>query len=380
MGFNPLETTYKLSQNSIDFVADQLHTFVDGLFPFLSEDEKASEPFQLSQCFYADGITYLGKGIYEPSYKGTCFGLATCHITLTPDTLSGVGDIFTDWSIHDFDVSQNPIPASPYPFYFNNSNSNTVNRDYFLNSLMSYTLKPSAAPTSAAWSGGIYTARYSSPWARFTTYNNNNATSSTLEIRPFVHYSFPLTVNTSNYRSFDQTQDTFSVRYYTDTLNTTVKTNLDTSLTKYHYDYTDNSNNSRTIYYTYDNGITQLTIQQPDFPISFDDIQGLFNASVIPTLINIMPVGSFSPDVSFPSFSQPSPPPFAYIEPIEELNYSLEMPDTSDYLNIDAVSRPLSIAADGISYFWNAITSLGLAPCLGFCLVATLVIKGLRGD
>lgn len=380
MAFNPLETTYKLTQNNIDFVADQLHTIVDALFPYLSDEEKENEPFALPSSFFADGITYLGKGIYSPSYQGTCFGLATCHISLTPDTLAGNGDIFTDWSIHDFGVSQNPIPDSPYPYYFNNSNSNVVNRDYFINSLMSYTLKPSSAPVSSSWSGSEFVARYSSPWARFTTYNNNSATSNTLNLRPFLLYSFPLSVNTSNYRRFDQTQDTFSVYYYTSTLNTVVNPSLDTSLTKYHYDYVDDNGNSRTINYTYGDSLTQLTIQTPDFPISFGDIQGLFNGSIIPTLVNLMPVGSFSPDVSFPSFSQPLPPPFAYVEPVEELNYSLEMPDTSDYLNIDTVARPLSIVADGIGYFWNAITSLGLAPCLGFCLVATLIIKGLRGD
>lgn len=379
MGFNPFETTYKLSQNNIDFVANQLHTIVDGLFPFLSEKEKEDEPFTLPVSFYADGITYLGKGIYAPSYLGTCFGLATCNISLTPNTLSGDGDIFTDWSIIDFDVSQNPIPNSPYPYYFNNSNSNVVNRDYFLNSLMSYTLKPSSVPTSTSWSGGIYTACYSSPWARFTTYNNNNATSNTLELRPFVHYGFPLTVNTSNYRSFDQTQDTFSVRYYTNTLNTTVKTSLDTGLTKYHYDYTDSSGNSRTVYYTYDNSISKLTIQQPNFPVSYSELENMFNLGVIPTISNLFP-DVVAPNLTFPSFSAPVAPSFAYIEPVHEFNYDLEMPDTSEFLDVSVISRPLSICADMFGYLWSNITSLGFAPVLGFCLIATLIIKGLRGD
>lgn len=379
MGFNPFETTYKLSQNNIDFVADQLHTIVDGLFPFLSDEEKEDEPFTLPNSFFADGITYLGKGIYEPSYLGTCFGLATCHITLTPDTLSGNGDIFTDWSIHDFQVTQNPIPNSPYPYYFNNSNSNTVNRDYFINSLMSYTLKPSSSPRSSAWSGGEFVAYYNSPWARFTTYNNNSAISYTLDLRPFVLYDFPLSVNTSNYRRFDQTQDTFSVRYYTSTLNTNVNTSLDTSLTKYRYDYTDSSGNSRTVYYTYYDDLSQLTIQRPNFPVSYNDLEGLFNLSIIPTISDILP-DIVAPSLTFPSFSEPVQPPFAYIEPVHELNYELEMPDTSEYLDVSVISRPLSICADTFEYLWSNISAFGFAPVLGFCLIATLIIKGLRGD
>lgn len=367
---NLLETPYRLSQNFLDFMGQQFHIIADGLG--FSEDE----PFDLPESFYGDGVAYVSIFLSSDSYP--TFGLLTCNISVTPDTLNGNGDIYSNWQLAEFTNTSSPVLDNRGRFYYFNSSPKHASSE-FLPWVLSFNLKPQANtftgvrynPTGASYS-------FNRPPFYFKQYNGVENYSFGFDVSPLNASDFPLSVNSSNINAFPYQQTTFAVKYIPNNFNVSVKpSSVGISGYVYHYTFTDNNNVQRTIEYAYNDNNTQVSIVKPSFPVSYNDLKGLFNASIIPNLSETIDV---EPNIIFPDFSAPDPPPFAYIEPVHKINYDLELPDTSDFLNVQAVSRPLSFASDSIAYLWNTATDLGFAPCLGFCLVATLIVKGLRGD
>lgn len=354
------DLTKELSQNTLDFIASQLKTIYTY---FVGNGADGSQSVPAFTYFYGKGATTITLGNTQIGYK-TAF--AQCDICLDDITLNG-GEYYKNVNVFE-------IPTDSLSYYKTQctlvEGASLTDFHRFLDRCEFYTREPysSYSDTSLSW-------RYDSPCR---TIPASNIIDWGFPDDNYFYYislssnvSVPSTWDDSSFSSFNSVTG-FSGGEFRPVSNTSVVQNVYTNEPT--INYTANDNNTYNFSYDYGNNSIYIS---PDVSFSFDGYADLFNNVVIPYIKTNFPDVVFSPDLTFPSYSEP---PFAYIQPIHELNYSLDMPDTSEYLDVSAVAEPLSIVSDSLAYFWNAITDLGLSACLGFCLVATLIIKGLRGD
>lgn len=346
---NPI---YKLSENTLDFVALQFKTIAESWFGIDFDEDTTIPRFE----YYSS----RGVGIARSSSAvwGNGARLFTCNINF-----NNVQDsyLYSDISFMDYDDISSV--GGTVGAQLKNRNGSYPEISWWLDNYVKdnyYIYNHNAVIQSNQLANVNITIPYSSL--------NNTMNVSTVSLSPFTLSSpisnVPFPPN-NNYGTWvlplgnvSPVQSLYPPSDYSTVIYNGVT---------YNYGYS----NSGGLYF------------EPTSDFSFGDMEAVMNNTIIPFLVGLAdldPSLTIQPNLKFPSFSDPVPPPFAYIEPIRELDYSLEMPDTSDYLDVQSISKPLSICSDSLSYMWNAITSLGLAPVLGFCLVATLVIKGLRGD
>lgn len=356
---NPFVTPYKLGKNALDFVAKQIKTIYDG-FAGTDEGDGAGHYFPSDE----EVIDFLTVGSVCTQINGVncfCFIDGNVHYS----TSSGFhNDIVVDRNITLADDNSDTLKS-----YYENGLQHDGS---ILVSATSFHVRETAVPETRQAdfthtyitdpSGqGFYSCKASWGGARTGTFGSYRF------LKDYETLVNPVPASQSS--NFIGSGWFSQVQQYI--LSSPILINTDIPTDAVDIQQTTYNNNDYT--YVYSKDVLYLNSSGDT---SYNDIQYIFNNNVIPYIQTDFP-DVIAPNLSFPSYREV---PEGYIEPFHELNYSLQMPDTSDYLDVSVISSPLSICAQSLDYFWNAITSLGFAPVLGFCLVATLIIKGLRGD
>lgn len=351
--FDILELPRELTQNFYDYIAAELYT-VAQYFGITSENE----PFDVPLLFNGYGGFSWGSVQGQPSassaYPWGYRNSAVCNINITSNSI----DISSTYYRPTSNVTLSQSDINTIVNWYNNFGNITADINVLAPEIIiqSFQTGSNVQCFRPIHNGDYNIISYTPPFSI-----NNPSTRSALFIQSAG------TTENQNLPDFAQYGVPYiNVGFFSDTRHIST---FDSN--------TFNKNNYTPHTVTLDNGDTFITYSSDyglilpifDKNLSWKDLQNVFTVSTPPNV-----------SVTFPSFDAMKDLPFAYIEPIHELNYSLQMPDTSEYLDIQTISKPLSVCADSLGYFWNAITSFGLAPVLGFCLVAALIVKGLRGD
>lgn len=350
--FDITELPRELSQNFYNYIADQFYTITQ--FLGITSDD---EPFDVPLLFNAYGGYSWSYAQGQPSapsagaygYRNT----ALCNINITSNSID-ISSIY----YRPVSNSINQSDTETVINWYNNYGNITSGIELTVSEISIYSFQTASnVQTFRPGHNNNYNVlSYTTP---FLIFNPTKRTSLFVQSAGTVE-------NMALPDFIANKQPYFTVGYFSDVQHVST---FDSHV------FDKNNYSSHTV--TLANGDTVTTYSNNSgliLPISgksmtWKDLENVFTVS---TPSNI--------PVSFPSFEAMKDLPFAYIEPIHQLNYDLQMPDTSEYLDVSVISEPLSVVSNVFDYMWSNITSLGFAPVLGFCLIATLIIRGLRGD
>lgn len=342
---NPL---YKLSQNNINFVSDQLKVIVDTLF---GGDSSENIP--------AENLTI----VYTPVY-GICYG--NCNGPTIGMALQGY---------YKYDNNLGTLYLEKTDIQFDDTVSTDIQQPYILgqnytwdefSTARGYSFNIESVPNNSMSSG--FTV---SGWL-YRCYYCFNSWRQATDYLPYNDIQYPLSY--TKYSTLFPSSNSMALHLWASESPVCIipTTSEPTGVPSVTY-------NNTTFYYNYPSGGDGPLTILPTSGFSYDDLVHVLNTTILP-YVKIQAPQAVEPTITFPAYNTPIPSGVYPIEQINSYNYTLEIPEVSQYLDATAVADGAITIGSACTWLYNAYETFGLSPALGFVLVATMIIKGLRGD